>query len=185
MKHAAIRYTRRPFFKRLKEKGMTMTEMAFVLLIAALIGLGVVRAFSTTSASAQASQLADDLNGLVGRVKNSYAGQYNNVSNTKLSTGGFFKSSSSLTDNAGTVTTGQGGGTLVVSAGTVTAANDSVKYVLTQLPDDACLPLVTSLAKSVTTLSIGANVVKAAGSLPDPSKVTCSGDNNTLTFQVQ
>lgn len=183
MKQALSRLSRRPVPH--KQKGMTMTELAFVLLVAGIIGIGVVTAFGSTSSSAQATQLSDDMNALVGKIKSAYSGQYANVTNAKLSTGGFFKNYTSLTDNGGTVTTSLGGGTLSVVPGTVTAANDSVKYTLTQLPDSACLPLVTALVKSVTTLNMNANSVKSAGNAPDPSKITCSNDNNTLVFQVQ
>lgn len=183
MKQAFSPATRRPAPH--KQKGVTMTELSFVLLVAGIIGIGVVTAFGSTSSSAQATQLSDDLNALVGKVKSAYSGQYANVTNTKLSTGGFFKNYASLTDNAGTVTTSLGGGALSVVPGTVTAANDSVKYTLTQLPDSSCLPLVTALVKSVTTLNVNANTVKSAGTQPDPSKITCANDNNTLVFQVQ
>lgn len=66
-----------------------------------------------------------------------------------------------------------------------TDGNDSVKYVLTQLLDNSCIPLVTALSKTATTLQVGANVVKAAGGIPDPSKITCASDNTSLTIQVQ
>lgn len=183
MKKAIAQIVRRPKINR--EKGVTMTELAFVLLVAGLIGLGVVTAFGNTSSSAQATQLADDMNGLVGKVKQAYSGQYANVTNAKLSSGGFFKAYTSMADTAGAVQLGLGGGTLTVAPGTVNTANDSVKYTITQLPDAACLPLVSALVKSVTDLKIGSNTVKSAGSPADPSKVTCTGDNNTVVMQVQ
>lgn len=78
---------------------------------------------------------------------------------------------------------GTGGGTLVVTPGTISTANDSVKYTITHVPDAACLPLVSSLTKGAGTVRVGTNDVKVAGGKPDPSKVQCSGDNNTLEFQ--
>jgi type II secretory pathway pseudopilin PulG len=168
-----------------RQKGMSMIEMGLVLVIITLAIVGVVTAFSNNSASTQANQLSNDLSLLIGKVKSSYSGQYANVSNAKLSSGGFFSNLTSLTNTAGTVTTGLGGGTLTVSPGTVTAANDSVKYVITQVPDSACLPFVTALSKTSTTLTVGSNSVKSAGGVPDPSKITCAADNTTITIQVQ
>lgn len=167
-----------------RQKGVGMVEIGLGLVIVALIGVGVVNYFSNNSTSAQANQLGSDLSMLVGKVKSAYGGQYANVTNARLSSGGFFAKLPALTNNAGVVTTSLGGGTLTVAPGTVTSANDSVRYTITQLPDDACLPLVTALSKTATTLNIGANVVKAAGALPDPSRITCENDNTTLVFQV-
>lgn len=169
----------------LRQKGMTMVETGLVIIIATIAIVGAVNAFSNNSVATQANQLGADMSMLIGKVKSAYQGQYVNVSNAKLNTGGFFSNMNTMTNNAGTVTSGLGGGTLTVSPGTITVANDSVKYVITQLPDAACLPLVTALSKAATTLKIGTNDVKVAGGLPDPSKVTCTSDNTTMTFQVQ
>lgn len=171
--------------RRMREAGMTMVETSLVLIIALGAVAGAVSYFSSNNTSAQANELATDMSMLVGKIKSAYGGQYTNVSNTKLNTGGFFAGYAGLTNNAGVVTTAMGGGTLSVSPGTVTAANDSVKYVITQLPDAACQPFVAAMSKTATTMSVGASVVKTAGSLPDPSKITCASDNNTITMQVQ
>lgn len=171
--------------KKLRQGGYGMVEIGLALVIVTILIIGVVNYFSSNTATAQANQLGSDLSLLIGRVKSAYAGQYANVTNAKLNTGGFFSGYTSLTNAAGVVTTGLGGGTLTVSSGTVTAAGDSVKYVITQLPDEACLPLVNALAKTATTVVVGANTVKAAGGVPDPSKVTCAGDNTSMTIQVQ
>lgn len=167
------------------QAGIGMVEIGLGLVIATIITVGVVNYFSTNSTTAQANQLGSDLSMLMGKVKGAYSGQYANVNNARLNTGGFFSKLTSLTNNAGVVTTSLGGGTLTVAPGTVTAAGDSVMYTLTQLPDDACLPLVTSLAKTATTMTVGANQVKVAGGRPDPSLVTCAGDNTSLVVQVQ
>ncbi|UTY55858.1 type 4 pilus major pilin [Massilia sp. erpn] len=174
-----------PVRRRMKEAGMTMVETSLVLIIALGSVAGAVAYFSSNNTSSQANQLATDISMLIGKVKSAYAGQYANVSNEKLNTGGFFGGYPALTNNAGTVTTAMGGGTLAVSPGKVTADNDSVKYVITHIPDAACQPFVTAMAKAATTMTVGSNTVKAAGGLPDPSKITCAADNNTITFQVQ
>ncbi|MFC5550203.1 type 4 pilus major pilin [Massilia aerilata] len=176
---------KRTIARRAKEAGMSMVEMSLVLIIALGAVAAAVSYFSSNNTSSQANQLATDMSMLIGKVKSAYSGQYGSVSNTKLNTGGFFSGYSALTNTAGVVTTAMGGGTLTVSPGTVTTANDSVKYVITQMPDAACQPFVTAMVKTSTTLDVGANKVKAAGAVPDPSKITCSADNNTITLQVQ
>lgn len=166
-------------------RGSFMTEYGLVLILVLLALVGVIGLFSSNSIATQTDQLSGDMTTLMGKVKASYANNYSQVTNARLDTGGFFKGLTSLNNNAGAVTTNLGGGTLTISGGTVTTANDSVQYVLTQVPDDACLPFTTAMAKSTTKFSIGANVVKAVGAKPDPSKVICADDNNTITILVQ
>jgi hypothetical protein len=167
------------------QAGIGMVEIGLGLVIATIITVGVVNYFSVNSTNAQANQLGSDLSMLMGKVKGAYGGQYANVNNARLNTGGFFAKLVSLTNNAGVVTTSLGGGTLTVAPGNVTVAGDSVRYTITQLPDDACLPLVTALAKTATTMTVGANNVKTAGNRADPSLVTCANDNTQLVVQVQ
>ena len=166
-------------------RGSFMTEYGLVLIIVVLALVGVIAKFSSNSSATQTDQLSGDLTTLVGKIKVSYANNYGQVTNAKLNTGGFFKGLSSLNNNAGVVSTNLGGGTLTITPGTVSTANDSVQYVITQVPDEACLPFATAMARSTTKFSIGTNVVKAVGGQPDPSKVICSDDNNTITFLYQ
>lgn len=168
-----------------KMRGSFMTEYGLVLIVALLALVGIIAKFSSNSTATQTDQLSGDMTTLMGKVKSAYANNYSQVTNARLNTGGFFKGLSSLNDNAGAVSTNLGGGSLTVSPGTVTTANDSVQYVLTQVPDDACLPFATSMARSTTKMTIGTNVVKAVGGQPDPSKVICADDNNTITILIQ
>ncbi|KFC72651.1 type 4 pilus major pilin [Massilia sp. LC238] len=167
------------------QAGVGMVEIGLGLVIGAIVIVNVVNYFSTNSTAAQAQQMGSDLSMLMGKVKSAYGGQYNQVNNARLNTGGFFAKLPSFNNNAGVVTTSLGGGLLTVASGNVTVAGDSVRYTLTQVPDDACLPLVTALAKTATTMQVGANNVKTAGNRPDPSLVTCAGDNTQIVIQVQ
>lgn len=176
--------TPRPLGKKY-QAGIGMVEIGLGLVIATLIIVGVVNYFSGNSTTAQANQLGSDLSLLMGKVKGAYGGQYANVTNARLNTGGFFNKLTSLNNNAGVVTTSLGGGTLTVASGNVTVAGDSVRYTITQLPDDACLPLVTALARTATTVTVGGNNVKTAGNRADASLVTCAGDNTQMVIQVQ
>lgn len=166
------------------QKGMTMVEFGLVLILGALLLAGVITHFASNNVSAQANQLGTDLTMLSGKIKSAYSGQYANVNNTRLNTGGFFAKLPSLTNNAGVVTSSMGGGLLTISPGSINTMNDSIRFTLTQVPDDACLPLVSALAKGATTISVGSNVVKAIGTPADPSMITCSDDNTTIVFQV-
>ncbi|WP_321820765.1 MULTISPECIES: type 4 pilus major pilin [unclassified Burkholderia] len=166
------------------QRGFDMVQLGLVLVIIAIALVGIIVAYNRNSTATQSQQLSSDLMTLIGNVKASYANQYGNVSNANLSSGSFFNNLSSLNNSGGTVTTSLGGGTLTVTPGTINVANDSVKYALTNLPDASCLPLVTALSQTAATVSIGANVVKTATTSVNPAKITCSGNANTLSFQV-
>lgn len=181
-KHATVA----PKAKLIKRQaGFSMVEIGLGLVIMTVLGVGVISYFGSNTAATQANQLGSDMTSLIGKVKSAYAGDYGSVTNAKLNTGGFFKSLPALNNVAGVVSTNLGGGTLTVAPGTVTTANDSVQYTVTQLPDSACLPLVTQLVKSATVLKVGANTVKAVGAAPDSSKITCANDNTTMVVIVQ
>ncbi|MFJ1260568.1 type 4 pilus major pilin [Cupriavidus sp. CuC1] len=171
------------------QAGYSMVEVGLVLVIVALALVGVILYFSSNSASSQANSLSGDLTSLIGKVKQGYQGNYAGVTNAALKSGGFFRDMSSMNSSGANPTLALGGGTLTAVAGTVNTANDSVQYTLTQIPDSACLPLVSSLASSVAFLSIAPNggtasVVKAVGGVVDPSKISCSNDKNTLLLKA-
>lgn len=168
-----------------KQAGFNMVELGLVLVIVAIALVGIMAYFSKNSTATQANQLTNDLTTLSGSVKSAYANNYGAITNAKLDTGGFFNSLPALNDNAGVVTTNLGGGTLTVAPGTITTANDSVQYTITQLPDASCIPIVTALAKGATKLTVGTKTVKAIGAKPDPSQIQCSGDANTIVMITQ
>lgn len=167
------------------QAGIGLVEIGLGLVLGAIIIVSVVNYFSTNGTAAQAQQIGSDLSMLMGKVKSAYGGQYSQVTNARLNTGGFFAKMPSFTNNAGVITTSLGGGSLTVAPGNVNNAGDSVRYTITQVPDDACLPLVTMLSKTSTTMQVGSNNVKTAGNLPDPSLITCANDNNEIVIQVQ
>lgn len=168
-----------------KQGGFTMVELGLVLVVAAIALVGVITYFSNNSTAAQSQQLVNDLTSLSGKVKSAYANNYGAITNAKLDTGGFFNGLPALNDVAGVVTTNLGGGTLTVAPGTVTSANDSVMYTITQIPDAACIPLVSAMAKGATKLLVGAKVVKAVGAKADPSQIICANDANTVVITEQ
>jgi type II secretory pathway pseudopilin PulG len=176
-----------PLTKRLKKQlGFDMVQLGLVLVIIAIALVGIIVAYTRNSTSAQAQALGADLTTLIGNVKSAYAGNYVGVTNAGLSTGSFFKNLPSVTDTNGTVVVSLGGGTLAVTTGTVANANDSVQYVITSLPDAACLPLFSMLSKGVAYMNFGNAAAPAKGaSGVVAANVTCTGDANTLTFKVR
>jgi len=165
-----------------RQRGSLMAEYGLVLLLVSFGLVSTLVYFSTNSQLTHANTLAMDLNNLIGSVRSAYSGNYQAISNTALHQGGFFRSLPSLKDNHGTVTITPGNGTLTVMPGQINASGDAVQYQITNLPDAACLPLATALARSATRLTINTSEVKAPGGQPDPSQIRCQGDANTLTL---
>ncbi len=177
---STVHYAQPP--KDRRQRGSVMAEYGLMLLLVSFGLVGTLVYFSTNSHVTHANTLAMDLNTLIGTVRTAYAGNYGAISNTALHQGGFFRSMPSLKDNHGTVTVSPGNGVLIVTPGQINTASDAVQYQITNLPDIACLPLATTLARSAARLTLNASEVKAPGSQPDPSQIRCSGDANTLTL---
>lgn len=169
-----------------KQRGEGVVSFLISLVLIAIVGAGLYSKFGRGSTTSQANDLAADMSILMSSVKSSYAGNYANVTTARLVASGYFQGFASMTTAAaGTVAIGAGGGSLTVSPGTVGVANDSARYVLTNIPDAACVPLATNLGRSATTLTIGQNnAVKAVGTPFDASQVVCAGDDNTFTIQM-
>jgi hypothetical protein len=172
------------FINRKKQAGEGIISLLLGFVVIAIIAGALYAKFGKASTSAQGNDLVADLTTLTANIKTNYAGNYGSITNAKLSGAGFFKDLNSFTDSSGTVTVGLGGGTLTVSPGKVNATNDSAQYVITQIPDAACITLATSLGKSATILKFGTSAVKDVGTAFNANNITCSGDNNTVTMVV-
>ncbi len=166
------------------QTGFSLTDFMIWTVVASIGLAGLYSMFGRGSTAAQATQLGAELTTLLTSVKTAYAGNYANATNANLSATTQFQGFTTLIDNAGVVTVAVGGGTLTVSGGTATSANDSVQYVVTQLPDAACKTLAIILGKTATVLKFGSDKVKDVGTSFDATQIKCSGDNNTMTFLV-
>jgi polar amino acid transport system substrate-binding protein len=83
------------------QRGSVLVEYGLYLLVILIAVVGSYAYFSSNSVGEQTNLLGNDLTSLAGKVKSTYAGQYANVSNASLDTGGFFKNLVSMQDTAG------------------------------------------------------------------------------------
>ncbi|TES62210.1 hypothetical protein E2P84_42405 [Burkholderia cepacia] len=184
LRHAFAKKYNLPIHPHLrKQLGIDGIQLGLVLTVVAVIIAGGIVLFGRNLSGASSNSLGGDMMALQGSVKTSYANNYGALSTAGLHTGGFFKSLPSLNDNAGVVTTNQGGGTLTVAPGRVNVANDSAAYTITGLPDDGCQPLIASIGKGAATLTVNGAVVKAPGAKLNPAAAACANDNNTIVWQ--
>lgn len=174
--------TKRCAARRAGQKGSVLVEYGLYILIALIAIVALYSMFSSNSTAEQTNTLGQDLTNLSGKVKSAYTGQYANVTNAALDTGGFFKNLTSMQDNAGAVTTSPGGGALTVSSGTVNVAGDSVQYQITNLPDASCQPILTAIQRGAAQISINGTVIKSPTVTFNPANMKCTGDTNKLIF---
>lgn len=160
------------------QRGSVLVEYGLYLLVILIAVVGSYAYFSSNSVGEQTNLLGNDLTSLAGKVKSTYAGQYANVSNASLDTGGFFKNLVSMQDTAGTVTVSPGGGLLTVTPGTLNIANDSVQYQITNLPDSACQPIISAIMRSASQISINGTVIKSSTVTFNPANMTCQDCRN-------
>lgn len=164
------------------QRGSVLVEYGLYLLVVLIAVVGLYAYFSSNSVGEQTNLLGNDLTSLAGKVKSTYAGQYSSVSNASLDTGGFFKNLVSMQDTGGTVTVSPGGGLLTVTPGTLNIANDSVQYQITNLPDSACQPIISSIMRSASQISINGTVIKSSAVAFNPANMTCTNNANKLVF---
>ncbi|ENZ77917.1 MULTISPECIES: type 4 pilus major pilin [Ralstonia] len=164
------------------QRGSVLVEYGLYLLVILIAVVGSYAYFSSNSVGEQTNLLGNDLTSLAGKVKSTYAGQYANVSNASLDTGGFFKNLVSMQDTAGTVTVSPGGGLLTVTPGTLNIANDSVQYQITNLPDSACQPIISAIMRSASQISINGTVIKSSTVTFNPANMTCTNNANKLIY---
>lgn len=84
------------------------------------------------------------------------------------------------TGSSSNVTLQPGGGALTVAAATLLVANDALDWTISNQPDSACTTIVSAYQSSASKILVNGTTVKAVGGTVDPSKVSCSGNANTI-----
>ncbi|RWA56014.1 pilus assembly protein PilS [Cupriavidus sp. UYMSc13B] len=164
--------------------GGVLDEYGFYLLLAGIALVAILVLFSRNQTDSQVQQLTTELNGVVGKVKTSYRGQYNKVSIGALVSNGVFKDLTTMTVSGTTVLLQPGGGTLTVAPGQLLSANDSIQWTVPQQPDAACISIVASYQGSAGKIVVNGTTIKAVGGSVDPTKVSCSGGSNTIDLYI-
>ncbi|QUN31805.1 pilus assembly protein PilS (plasmid) [Cupriavidus sp. KK10] len=164
--------------------GGVLDEYGFYLLLAGIALVAILVLFSRNQTDSQVQQLTTELNGVVGKVKTSYRGQYNKVSIGALISNGVFKDLTTMTVSGTTVLLQPGGGTLTVAPGQLLSANDSIQWTVPQQPDAACISIVASYQGSAGKIVVNGTTIKAVGGSVDPTKVSCSGGSNTIDLYI-
>ncbi|MBB1631163.1 pilus assembly protein PilS [Cupriavidus sp. UME77] len=167
-----------------RQWGGVLDEYGFYLLLAGLALVAILVLFSRNQTDTQVQQLTTELNGVIGKVKTSYRGQYSKVSITALMGNGVFKDLTTMTETGSDIILQPGGGKLTVTAAQLLSANDSLQWSVPQQPDAACIAIVASYQGSAGKIVVNGTTIKAVGGAVDPSKVSCSGGSNTIDLYI-
>lgn len=167
-----------------RQWGGVLDEYGFYLLLAGLALVAILVLFSRNQTDTQVQQLTTELNGVIGKVKTSYRGQYSKVSISALMGNGVFKDLTTMTEVGANVILQPGGGQLTVSASQLLSANDSLQWTIPQQPDAACIAIVASYQGSAGKIVVNGTTIKAVGGAIDPSKVACSGGSNSIDLYI-
>ena len=167
-----------------RQWGGVLDEYGFYLLLAGLALVAILVLFSRNQTDTQVQQLTTELNGVIGKVKTSYRGQYSKVSIAALKSNGVFKDLTTMTETGANVILQPGGGQLTVTAAQLLSANDSLQWTIPQQPDAACIAIVASYQGSAGKIVVNGTTIKAVGGEIDPSKVSCSGGSNSIDLYI-
>jgi hypothetical protein len=167
-----------------RQWGGVLDEYGFYLLLAGLALVAILVLFSRNQTDTQVQQLTTELNGVIGKVKTSYRGQYSKVSISALMGNGVFKDLTTMTETGSDIILQPGGGKLTVTAAQLLSANDSLQWSVPQQPDAACIAIVASYQGSAGKIVVNGTTIKAVGGAVDPSKVSCSGGSNTIDLYI-
>ncbi len=167
-----------------RQWGGVLDEYGFYLLLAGLALVAILVLFSRNQTYTQVQQLTTELNGVIGKVKTSYRGQYSKVSISALMGNGVFKDLTTMTETGSDIILQPGGGKLTVTAAQLLSANDSLQWSVPQQPDAACIAIVASYQGSAGKIVVNGTTIKAVGGAVDPSKVSCSGGSNTIDLYI-
>lgn len=167
-----------------RQWGGVLDEYGFYLLLAGLALVAILVLFSRNQTDTQVQQLTTELNGVIGKVKTSYRGQYSKVSISALMGNGVFKDLTTMTETGSDIILQPGGGKLTVTAAQLLSANDSLQWSVPQQPDAACIAIVASYQGSAGKIVVNGTTIKAVGGAVDPSKVQCSGGSNTIDLYI-
>jgi hypothetical protein len=165
------------------QRGGILDEFGFYLIIAGLMLVAVLVLSGSNSSDTATQQLTVELNTVIGKTTTSYRGQFNKVSISALVANGMFKNMTAMTASTGSssnVTLQPGGGALTVAAATLLVANDALDWTISNQPDSACTTIVSAYQSSASKILVNGTTVKAVGGTVDPSKVSCSGNANTI-----
>jgi len=167
-----------------RQWGGVLDDYGFYLLLAGLALVAVLVLFGRNQTDTQVQQLTTEFNGVVGKVKTSYRGQYNKVTMSSLISNGMFKDLTTMTVSGTTVILQPGGGSLAVQSSQLLSANDSLNWTIPNQPDAACSAIVSAYQGSAGKIVVNGTTIKAVGGSVDPSKVSCAGGSNTIDLFI-
>lgn len=142
------------------QAGLTLLEMALVLLVAAIIIAGAVKLYSDNLRTTSINTNVAAIQATVGKIKQKFGvlGQYGEITTANATQNGIFGDLRVVGTNTANTPFST---PITVAPATLTAANDAVQLTWTGVPANQCSDIVVGVQDTLRRMSVGATEVKA------------------------
>jgi G:T/U-mismatch repair DNA glycosylase len=164
-----------------RQAGTTTGEFMFWGILTALVVLGSIVAYVLNNSTQQSQDLVKDYNSAAAKSSQLFSGNWANFTTVNADNAGVFKQYSAFIDNGGgNVIALPGNGTVSVAPGTLSTANDSGQWTITQLGQNDCATFVSGIQRTAGSVTVNGNSVKAYQGTFQPQSMQCKDTNNTV-----
>jgi len=172
--------------RHIKQSGFTLTELAVVTVIGAVLIGASLKPVQGMIADSRANSEIQELSVVIPKIQNKYFNKsdYTGVTTAGLANNGIFRKERV----SGTSLVNRWGGAITVAVATTTTTNDSVTLTYTKVPEQECKGIIPQLDNIVRIVTVGGTSVKADGAGTDidalGTQCVAGGSNNTVVYTV-
>jgi len=174
--------TGRNYFKRLRQRGLTLIEAAMVLGIAALVGAGVMLYFQNASIASKTNEAMRQLANVQQSVRSVYSGQssYTGLAATDLINTRAVPQS--MVQGGTNLRNAFNGGITLAAANTGGGTANSFSVTFSQVPNEACSKMSTmDLGNGLVSLVVNGNTFTSPPTAAAAS-AACGTGNGTQSL---
>lgn len=167
-----------------KQRGVTLLELAFVLVVVAIIMVPVYNKFTENRDKAATKDEVDNWLTIAGNAQDKYVNStdYTGTSETVMKNNNIFPDSMLV----GTIVQNKAKGTVTCGPVNLTGTNDGLECTSTNYPKSWCTSLVQKVDKVMRRIQVGSVSVKALDGALDMAAVgtSCTSGANTIKFAI-
>lgn len=172
------------FSSKKHQKGLTMIETTFVLLLVLGVVLYAVSKYNEGQASSNLNQEQSNLIGIIGKIKS----KYNTAPDFTGVTADLLRNAEIFPDEmvSGTTVHSLLGGTITAAPTNAVGTNDAVAITIPGYSKKACNGITERIENSVYSMTVNGTVIKAANSPMNRTTVStaCVTGSNTVVFLI-
>lgn len=167
-----------------RQKGLTMIETIFVMLLVLGIILYAVSKYNEGQAASNLNQEQSNIIGVIGKIKS----KYNTAPDFTGVTADILRNAEIFPDEmvSGTTVHSLLGGTITAAPANAVGTNDAVAMTIPGYSKKACNGITERIENSVYSMTVNGTVVKAANTPMNRTTVStaCVTGNNTVVFLI-